>query len=368
MSKNVLIAGVQVPYTRGGAEILVESLHRELQSRGYNVDVVQLPMSMESREDVVRAMSQWRGLDLKRFSGNEVDVLIATKFPTYLVQHPRKSIWLVHQYRQLYDLFGSRFGERVRSVEDEAFRQMVYDLDRVAFAEARTIQTISPNVARRLGRYLGIELKENGVEGSSAPESKVIHGGVLLPPLPLCNNYYSVPYVQPPYILSVGRICHIKRVDLIVKSLPIIHSEISLKVVGLPDQDGIMEYLENEISKHHLWHRVQFLGRVSKEELLKLYAESFAVYYAPFDEDYGYVTLEAFASGKPVITASDSGGVLEFVSDAQNGLVAEPSESSIAQVVNRLHQDVALYETLSRGAALSVHTNTWDEICSKLCE
>ena len=30
--------------------------------------------------------------------------------------------------------------------------------------------------------------------------------------------------------------------------------------------------------------------------------------FAPFDEDYGYVTLEAFEARKPVVTASDSGG------------------------------------------------------------
>lgn len=178
--------------------------------------------------------------------------------------------------------------------------------------------------------------------------------------------YYSEPFTKPPFILSVGRICTIKRVDLIVKSLPMIDDNIVLKIVGVPDEDGVETYLKNEIEKHHLWHRVQFLGRVSKEELLRLFAQCFAVYYAPFDEDYGFVTLEALASGKPVITATDSGGVLDFIRHGQNGVIAPPTESDITKAVNQLYQDNNYYSQILERTKDSVKTNSWNEVIQGL--
>lgn len=365
MSKNILIASAQVPFTRGGAELLVDLLKAELVNRGHRVDVVQLPFSSESREDILRSMLQWQMLDVRRFSGREVDVLISTKFPSYLVSHPNKSIWLVHQHRQLYDLFGSRFGEYGRSYEDEAFRQLVYDADLKAFAEAQAIYTISSNVRLRMERYLGLGLGCDVQQADTSIASN-LPGGVLLPPLPMEGQYYSEAYATPPYILSVGRICSIKRVDLIIKSLPKIDDALHLKIVGVADEDGVEDYLHNEIEKHHLWHRVEFLGRVDKAFLLKLFAQSFAVYYAPYDEDYGFVTLEAFASGKPVITATDSGGVLEFVHDKVNGVIANPLENEMADAINNLFRDKELYNSIQANAVKSAHTDTWDDIIKKL--
>ena len=51
--------------------------------------------------------------------------------------------------------------------------------------------------------------------------------------------------------------------------------------------------------------------------------------YPPYDEDFGYVTLEAFLSRKPVITATDSGGPNEFVVDGVNGFVRAPEAGGV---------------------------------------
>ena len=52
-----------------------------------------------------------------------------------------------------------------------------------------------------------------------------------------------------------------------------------------------------------------------------------------YDEDYGYITLEAFFAGKPVITHTDSGGPLEFVTHEHNGLVTEPNPVSLGNAI-----------------------------------
>jgi glycosyltransferase involved in cell wall biosynthesis len=113
--------------------------------------------------------------------------------------------------------------------------------------------------------------------------------------------------------------------------------------------------------------RVEFLGYVDDERLLRLYAECFAVYYAPFDEDYGYVTLEAFFAQKPVLTAVDSGGTLEFVEDERNGYVVEPgNEQLLAEKINLLFSDRELCRSFGVNGQGKVKNISWDHVIQQL--
>lgn len=348
---NILILGVKVPFTRGGQEVLVSSLLKELKRRGHDADLVEMPFSVFPKESMLNQAAVWRSLDLSQFAGKKVDLVIATKFPSYYARHPKKSLWLVHQRREIYELYGSRFSDFSDDPRDEALRRMLVEGDNKVISECAFVSGISQNVVDRLEKY-------NGIKGQA-----------LYPPLPLAGKYKSETAEN--YILSVGRICTIKRVDLMLKALPIVHNFVKLKIAGVADEPGIMDYLNNEIDKHHLWDRVEFLGRVSDEELIDLYAKAYAVYYAPFDEDYGYVTLEAMASGKPVITATDSGGVLEFIKDGECGIVLNPDTDSIGHGINRIIEDKEL--ALRLGAcgrdkiqSLASELQSWDKVVDGL--
>lgn len=348
---RILVLGVKVPFTLGGQDALVNSLVRELRNRGHEADSVELPLSAETKEELLAQAAVWRTLNLDRFVGKDVDLIIATKFPCYFARHKKKSIWLVHQHRFAYELIGGRFSDFSDTAEDEAVRQLMYESDVQALGESSFVSCISKNVADRLEAFNGISSK------------------VLYPPLPLGNRYRNE--APEPYILSVGRICYIKRLDYLVRAMPMVQHPVTVKVVGTPDDPTIMDYIHNEIERHHLWDRIEFLGRVSDDELLSLYAKSLAVYYAPFDEDYGYVTLEAFASGKPVIAATDSGGVLEFVTHEETGLVAQPTVESIADACNRLYRENELTERLSKNARAHVEKLGlleigWDDVIDGL--
>lgn len=341
---NILILGVQVPFTRGGAEVLLERLRNALVERGHCVDIVALPFSAQPKSAVLKQVALWRGLDLQEYAGRTVDVVIGTKFPSYCVQHPCKLVWLIHQHRQLYELYGSRFGDFDTGPVDESIRQLVYQADRIALSECVGRFTISNNVSSRLASYLNLD------------------SVALEPPLPLADQYRRGKTGD--YILSVGRLCSIKRVDLVVRALPQIDDRLRLKIVGSADEPAIESYLRSELDKHHLWHRVEFLGRVSDDQLLSLYADAFAVFYAPYDEDFGFVALEALCSGKPVVTAKDSGTVLEFVEHERNGIVTEPEPDAIAKAFNRLVNDSSLYERL--GSASVPRQNSWNEVLNQL--
>jgi len=338
---KILLLGAKVPFTSGGQDVLLQTLKKELILREHTVDVVELPYNPLPKENLLNQVALWRSLNLEFFAGTHSDLVIATKFPSYFVRHSRKSVWLVHQHRPIYDLYGGRYSDFSDDPRDEELRRILVDADTKVLAESSYISSISQNVAQRLQRFN--QLKST----------------VLYPPLPQGNKYSCIGF--EPYILSVGRICSPKRVDLMVKAMPHIPSPFVLKIVGVADEPGIMDYLKNEISKHSLQERVEFLGRVSDEELLKLYSKAYCVYYAPHDEDYGYVTVEAMASGKAVITASDSGGVLEFVKDGENGLVCSPTIESIAQGVIKLISDRNLCVQLGKNGVTMVQDSKLSE-------
>lgn len=348
---NILILGVKVPFTHGGQDVLVGSLLRELKARGHNADLVELPFTALPKDELLNQAAMWRVLSLNEYGGKKVDLVIATKFPSYFAKHPRKSLWLVHQHRALYDLYGSRYSDISDDPRDEVLRRTLVDADREMIKECCFIGGISRTVIDRLNLYNGIQ------------------GEVLYPPLSLAGQYYSSQADN--YVLSVGRICSIKRLDLMIKALPIVHHFVTLKVVGMPDEPNVMDYLKNEIDKHHLWDRVEFLGRVGDKELLDLYSKALAVYYAPHNEDYGYVTLEAMASGRPVVTATDSGGVLEFVRHEENGLIVNPDSDSIGHAVNRLVENRELAAKFGAAgmawvAGSGVMEKGWDFVIDRL--
>ena len=348
---SILVLGVKVPFTSGGQEVLVGSLVRELKARGHRVDTVELPFSALPKERLLTQAAIWRSLDLTTFGGTKVDLVIATKFPSYYAKHPCKSLWLVHQHRAIYELYGTRYSDISDDPRDEQLRRMLTDGDTRALAECSYIAGISKNVTERLKTYNGIS------------------ADTLYPPLPYAGKYRTDKAED--YILSVGRLCAIKRVDLMIKAMPIVHKFIKLKIVGTPDEPGISDYYKNEIDKHHLWDRVEFLGRVDDQKLIDLYAGALGVYYAPHNEDYGYVTLEAMASGKPVITAHDSGGCLEFIRDRENGLIVDPTTDAIGHAVNRLVEDKTWAAALGASGKewidqSSISQQGWEDLIAKL--
>jgi glycosyltransferase involved in cell wall biosynthesis len=316
---RILVLGAKVPFTHGGQEILVATLVKHLKARGHEADVIELPFNPLPKQNLLTQAAMWRSLDLSEFAGGKVDLIIATKFPTYYARHPKKSVWLVHQLRSMYDLHGGQYSDMGDDPRDEVLRRMITDGDALTLGECSFRSAISKNVADRLQAH-------NGLSST-----------VLYPPLPLGDRYQN--RTAKPYILSVGRLCRIKRLDLMLNAMKHVSPEVTLKVVGVADEPGVMEYFNNIIKGHDIGRRVEFLGRVSDEALVDLYAEAMGVFYAPFDEDYGYVTLEAMASGRPVVTATDSGGTLEFVRDGENGRVVAPEASAVAEAFNALVRD-----------------------------
>jgi glycosyltransferase involved in cell wall biosynthesis len=298
--RRVLVLAVQSPFAHGGAERHVRRLTEELGKRGVEADLVSMPMAERERFDLVRAALAWRSLDLRESGGRPVDAVIATRFPTYAIRHPNKVVWLIHQYRQAYDQFGTPYSDLTSSPEDRRTREVVAQIDRVGLSEARKVFANSQTVAARLARFNGI---------ASEP---------LYHPPPLAGRYRSGPSGDT--VLWVGRLEEWKRPALLLAALP--HApEARAVFVGRGPEEGKLAALAAELGVRD---RVRFLPEVDDETLISLYAQARIVAVTAAGEDLGYVPLEAFLSGKPVLTTEDAGGPLEFVKNGETGIVTAP--------------------------------------------
>jgi glycosyltransferase involved in cell wall biosynthesis len=336
-SPRVAVLAVQTPFSSGGAERHVRRLVEELRARGIEAELVTMPLLERERFDLIRGALAWRSLDLTEAGGGKVDAVIATRFPTYAIRHPAKVVWLIHQYRQAYDQLGTPWSDFTASEEDRRTREAIAEIDQRGLSEARRVFANSRTVADRLRRYNGLE---------STP---------LYHPPPLTGRYRSGPLGD--YALCVGRFDGWKRPDLPLRALASA-PRARLVLVGRGPEEERLRRTARELG---VADRVSFETRTDDEALLSLYAGARLVVLAPEGEDLGYVPLEAFASGKAVLTTEDSGGPLEFVENGKTGLVVPPTPEAIGAALRLAwDRDEELREMGERGRQ-RIAELTWDE-------
>jgi glycosyltransferase involved in cell wall biosynthesis len=341
--RTILVCEAQVPFVHGGAEILVRQLVDRLRFRGFTTELVSVPFKWYPKDEILAHAAAWRLLDLGESNGKPIDLVIATKFPTYFARHPNKVTWLLHQYRAAYELCGTVYSDFFHVDLDVGLRQHLIGLDTTMLLECRRLYAIARNTAARLETFNGLRAE------------------TLYHPPKLADRITGGP--PQDYILSVGRLESVKRHDLAIRAMASLASPRRLVIVGDGTQHANLRRLTDELG---LADRITFEGAAGDDRLLELYAGALAVAYTPFDEDYGYVTLEAFLARKPVVTARDSGGPLEFVVDGVNGLVCEPDPQALADAFSRLDQNRGLASSLGDAGYDRARLVTWDGVIEKL--
>lgn len=327
---KVLVVNNAAPFIRGGAEELADNLVRQLNATpGVESELLRIPFKWAPTERLIEEVLIHRRLRLVN-----VDRVIALKFPAYLVPHERKTLWLLHQFRQAYDLAEAGQGLSDEGLEGDV-KRVIRRADDECFAACQRIFVNSPVTQARLRRFNGVEAE------------------VLYPPLNDAELFTGG--AAGDYVFAGGRVAPGKRQHLLIEAMARLKSpRLRLLIAGPAESEAYAAELRALVEANGLGDRVELqLGFHPRARIAGWMNGAAACAYIPFDEDsLGYVTMEAFAAGKPVLTTTDAGGLLEMV-DAETGVVAAPDPDSLAAGLDALGQDPARLRQLGSAAKAS---------------
>ncbi len=344
---EIVIASTMMPFVKGGDAVIVDSLEEELTARGHSVFTLRIPFDDDYRE-LADQMLGLRLLDIR----NHGERLIAIRPPSYLLRHPKKVLWFIHHHRTAYDLWESSYREFPDNAEGLAYRDLIYSADMAAFREARRIFTNSGVVSKRLKRFNGMDSE------------------VLYPPLAKPERYANRSYGD--YVVYISRLLHHKRQHLAIESMRYAATGVRLVVAGAYRDLSYRDELLNLIAKYDLQEKVIVMDSwISEDRKVELLSGCLASIYIPLDEDsYGYPSLESYAAGKPVITTTDAGGVMELIVDGLNGVIAEPQPASIAKAMDTLYLNKELARAMGAAGKDRVRDLgiNWDHVVGRLLQ
>lgn len=345
---RVVIASSSVPHVNGGGNLIVHWTAQALREAGHEVEEFYLPFPVDTR----RVLPAMVGLRATPFAG-QGDRLIAIRWPAHLIRHENKATWFIHHYRELFDLWDTPYRGIRNDQEAASYREAVRRIDNIGFRESKAVFSNSAIVRDRVKEYNGVTAEP------------------LLPPLGGDTSRFTTE-AYGDFIFYPSRVTPIKRQLLAVEAMRYTTTPVRLVIGGSADTADYSRRLQDLVREHGLQDKVELrLGWMEEAEKTRLLSECLAVSYLPLDEDsYGYPSLEASHSRKAIVTVSDSGGALEFVTDGVQGLVTAPDARALAAAFDRLYEDRALAERMgeasfARRAELNI---AWEHVLHRLLE
>jgi glycosyltransferase involved in cell wall biosynthesis len=332
------------PMADGGHLVIARELTRALREAGHEAHIVLTPQNRFGRQASAYAAT-WL-TDLGTSEGRTIDQVISLRYPSYAVRHPRHVCWLNHTMREYYDLW-DRFSSTLSPqglLKERVRRSLVHAADRYLLTRNVTRLFVqSKTIQRRLSMWPSLR------------------STVLYPPAPH-RPYRCEGYGEE--FLLVSRLTPLKRADLLIRALSTTAGrEVRAVIAGDGEERGALERLASELG---VASRVRFAGALTDEQLIGELARCRAVCFPPYQEDYGFVTVEAFASRKAVVTCSDSGGPTELVQDGKNGFVTASTPESLSAALRALADAGALAERLGSAAYETGAKLTWPETVRQL--
>jgi len=310
--QRVAVVTSDVPFVSGGHRVFAEQICAALIRAGHTAEVIRTPQNRFGRQGAAYLANWLTDVGLSG-DGLPVDRVISLRYPAYAVRHPNHVCWLTHRMREYYDLW-PRFRSQISArgaLKEGVRRRLIHAADRYLLRRnVGKLYVISKTVQQRLLDWGGIVSE------------------VMYPPPPE-RDYRTDGYED--FIFAVSRLHELKRIDLLVKAMKYVKSGTRAVIAGEGEEETNLKRLATDLG---VASRIEFVGRVSEAELVDLYARCRGVFFAPFMEDYGFVTLEAFRSRKPVITCMDAGGPAELVGVGRSGYVLLPEPFQIAAQID----------------------------------
>lgn len=348
MAMNIAVLNTQIPFCRGGAEVLADDLVEALNARGHNATNVTVPFKWYPQQSLIDNIIACKLLDIRDYNGVTIDKVIALKFPMWLIEHPDMSLWILHQHRTAYELWDTQYNDLASMQDGDKVRELIIREDNVALPKCKGIYTISQNVTDRLQHYNGI--------GSQ----------VLYPPPRSMEVFRCDSYGD--YFFYPSRITPLKRQALVIEALAHGSRDVRVVFAGQADDDVYLNSLKARADELGVAGQITWLGHISEEEKFHHYANCLMVLFPAYNEDYGYVTPEAMLSSKGVLTLEDSGGSLEFVDHDETGCVLAPDAPSLGAELDRLRQNPAIAQRYGEASREKVSGMdiSWDKVVEHL--
>lgn len=381
--KIAIVSPSPVPFTIGGAENLAWGLCEAInKSTKHQAELIKLPSRERSFWDLIDTYYSFYKLDLSHF-----DMVISTKYPAWMIEHNNNIVYMLHTLRGLYDTYHLMklpmevdsenikvkelliYIEKHRTYKDlDKFFEKLYALKNEKNLEPSLFSFPGPFI-RKLVHYMDYCALSQGGMKKWAAISKTVKNRedyfplnaeveVIYPP----TIMKDVKYGEYKHIFFCSRLDSPKRIDMLVKAMKLAKSDVKLYIAGTgPERENLEKLAEGD-------SRIEFLGFVSDEDVEKYYANAICVPYFPYDEDYGYITIEAMLHKKPVITTRDSGGPNEFVNDGENGFVTDFDAKQIAEKIDWLCEHREEAKEMGEKAYDTVKDINWESVAKQLIE
>jgi glycosyltransferase involved in cell wall biosynthesis len=343
---KILVLGSFPPLLNCRGTEIFDDLIANLRLEGIQAEGFRIPFSREPAEHLVEEMAI-----VRRIRMSNVDRVIALNFPAYLVYWPAKVLWLMHQHREAYDLRDEGKSNIGVDLRGQQLAAAIRTSDRLAFSESQKIHTFSSITSRRLMEY-------------NAVSSSVLH-----PPISRPELFWNED--SDGYVFAPGKVCRSNRQHLLIRALRHL-PRVRLVIAGPADMEEA-GFLWRLVDEEKAGDRVTLdLRHLSRADLARFVNHCLAVAWLPSEEDplgIRYIP-EAFEAGKPVLTTSDTTDALEFVRDAETGVVVEPQPEALGHGMAVLADDPAMATRLGRAAYDLVRTASlnWPAVIKRLAE
>jgi glycosyltransferase involved in cell wall biosynthesis len=378
-----IVAPCPIPYMIGGAENLCRGLQDHLnENTSHQAELIKLPSRELEFWDLIDSYRRFAELDLTGF-----DIVVSSKYPAWMVHHPRHVIYMLHRLRGLYDTYDVMqlppdYPDPPRAVvELRAFMEQNAGRREALpeFFERVAALRGAPGVREDLFAFPGPFIRElvHFLDAVGLAPEAIARYGAISAAVAERDGYFPVGedvfVVHPPtgleaisarergkYLFTVSRLDRPKRIHLLIEAMKHVRSKVDLWIAGTgPAEAELHEQAAGD-------KRIVFTGRVSNDRLALLYTAARAVAFIPHEEDFGLVTLEAMRAGKPVITATDSGATAELVSHGVNGLIVEPTPEALAAAIDELWSDRRAAKRMGRVALERAKLVSWDALVREL--
>jgi len=338
---KIIIASAIIPFFSGSRTLIEGWLEQKLRECGHQVEFARIPFSFNFKELLPQIMA----LRLYHLE-NECERLVCTGIPSYLIPHPNKYIWFLNHYCEMSDLWNTEINDIQEDSEKLAVREYIMRSDDATIPEARKIYTNSNIISGKLMDFNSIR-------------STLLYPPVLKPEQFYCDSYGD-------YIFYLSRICSLKRQLLTVQAMRYTKTNVKLLLVGKSDDPVYMETIYKYIREHSLDNKVIILNDwITEEQKTEYFAKCLGALYIPYEKYFfGFPSLEAYYSKKPVITCTDSGGTEELIIDGKAGFIVNPDPQLLAECFDNLYMDKQNAEKMGSNGFKRIEELgiTWDNV------